>query len=174
MLKYENFFQCPRLIRQLIQLTHSVLKSYLHSLTDSRILSSILTYRGALLGVNIWLQMFISFWSTHFSLKNHSFPFEGLPLALLIDQVWWWQTPIFVYFRKIFISPLFEEQFCHLQYMYFVVIFLSILWFIIPLSPGLQDFCREKCIYTISGFPKFVMCHFSHVILKILSLFLTI
>ena len=85
-----------------------------------------------------------------------------------------WQTPIFVYFRKIFISPLFEEQFCHLQYMYFVVIFLSILWFIIPLSPGLQDFCREKCIYTISGFPKFVMCHFSHVILKILSLFLTI
>lgn len=70
----------------------------------------------------------------HFILK-YSFQSEELfisiwipPFALLVEQVWWWQTPIFVYFRKIFISPIFEEQFCHLQYTYFVVIFLSILW----------------------------------------------
>ena len=114
----------------------------------------------------------------HFILK-YSFQFEEPFISI-------WRTPVSTsyrpglmvtnsnfYFRKIFISPLFEEQFCHLQYMYFVVIFLSILWLIIPLSPGLQDFCREKCIYTISGVPKFVMSHFSHVILKILSLSLT-
>ena len=141
MLKYENFFQCPHLIRQLIQLTHSMLKSWLHSLTDRRILSSTLTYHGPLLGTNIWPQMFISFWSTHFNLKNHTFPFEELLLAVLVEQVWWWQTPIFVYFRKIFISPLFEEEFCHLQYTYFVVIFLSVLWLIIPLSLHYKLIC---------------------------------
>ena len=59
-------------------------------------------------------ELFISIWIT--------------PFAFFVEQIWWWQTPIFVYFRKIFISPIFEEQFCHLQYTYFVVIFLSILW----------------------------------------------
>ena len=53
LLKYENFCQCPHLIRQFIQLTHSVLKSCLHSLTDSRILPSTLIYHGKPLGVNI-------------------------------------------------------------------------------------------------------------------------